>query len=128
MSPRDLGIASLWRPFQLCFQEPILLVLNVYLGLIYALLYTWFEAFPIVFTGIYLFNPGQNRLAFLGIVVGAIVIVIPYLVWLYFVQKKYLDEDGNMEPERHLPPAVFGSFLIPICLFWFEWSSRPALP
>ena len=38
MSPRDLAADVLVRPFTLNFQEPIVFVLNVYIGLIYALL------------------------------------------------------------------------------------------
>jgi DHA1 family multidrug resistance protein-like MFS transporter len=127
MQVKDLILSSLGRPFQLCFQEPILLALNVYLGLIYALLYTWFEAFPIVFVGIYHFNLGQNGLAFLGILVGSVIIMIPYSAWLYFVQEKQFDENGTIEPEKRLPPATVGAIFIPICMFWFGWSSRTSI-
>ena len=33
--------------------------------------YLWFEAFPIVFTQTYGFNPGESGLAFMGILVSA---------------------------------------------------------
>lgn len=71
---------SLWRPFQLCFTEPILLSTNLYLGLVYAILYCWFEAFPLVFADIYDFDLGQSGLAFLGLLVGAVVAMVPYIV------------------------------------------------
>ncbi|THY16582.1 MFS general substrate transporter [Aureobasidium pullulans] len=127
MQIKDVVSASFYRPFQLCFSQPILLVTNAYLALVYALLFTWFEAFPIVFTEIYHFNLGENGLAFLCIMVGAIVIMIPYCVWLYMVQEKQFDEQGNIAPENRLPPAIVGSFFIPICMFVFGWSSRESV-
>ncbi len=33
--------------------------------------------------------------------------------------------NGEIKPEYRLPAACFGSFTIPICLFWFGWSARP---
>lgn len=59
---REVVMMMLVRPFWLCFvSEPILLVQNVYLGLIYALLYCWFDAFPIVFMEMHGFNLGTSR-------------------------------------------------------------------
>jgi DHA1 family multidrug resistance protein-like MFS transporter len=127
MQVKDIVVASLWRPFQLCFQEPILLATNIYLGLIYALLYTWFEAFPVVFGGVYHFDAGRNGLAFIGILIGAGIIMIPYCVWLYYVQEQQFDSDGNIAPEKRLPPAIVGSFCIPICMFWFGWTSKASI-
>jgi DHA1 family multidrug resistance protein-like MFS transporter len=124
---KDIVIASLWRPFQLCFQEPILIATNIYLGLVYSLLYTWFEAFPIVFGGIYNFDPGRSGLAFLGTLIGAWGVMIPYCAWLYFYQEPEFDADGNIPPEKRLPPAIAGSWCIPICMFWFGWTSRPSV-
>lgn len=39
------------------------------------LLYIWFESFPIVFVGLYKFNLGEEGLAFVGILVGAIIVM-----------------------------------------------------
>ena len=50
-------------------------LLNLYIALIYGILYIWFESFVIVFVDIYGFGLGAEGLAFLGILVGAIVVV-----------------------------------------------------
>ena len=50
-------------------------LLNLYIALIYGLLYIWFESFAIVFVQIYGFGLGAEGLAFLGIFVGAILVV-----------------------------------------------------
>jgi DHA1 family multidrug resistance protein-like MFS transporter len=111
----DVLAASFYRPFQLCFTQPILLAPSAYLGLIYALLFTRFEGFPLVFNEIYHFNLGETGLAFLSIMVGAVIIMIPYSIWLYYDQEKQSDEDGNIAPEDRLPPTIIGS--LALCLF-----------
>jgi len=78
MTPRDFAVDILVRPFALNFQEPIVLVLNVYIGLIYALLYVWFESFPIVFIGIYHWREQMVGLSFLGIFVGTFLVIPPF--------------------------------------------------
>jgi DHA1 family multidrug resistance protein-like MFS transporter len=53
MKPKDVIQMSLLKPITLNFQEPIVFLLNLYIALIYGLLYIWFESFPLVFTEIY---------------------------------------------------------------------------
>jgi MFS transporter, DHA1 family, multidrug resistance protein len=124
MSPRDLAVGVLVRPFTLNFQEPIVLALNLYIGLIYALLYIWFESFPIVFIGIYRWREQLLGLSFLGIFVGALITIPPFFAYMYWVQEPKYNDKGELKPEQRMPVAIFGAFLVPICLFWFGWTSR----
>lgn len=63
------------RPITLNFTEPMVFLLNLYIALIYGLLYIWFESFPIVFVEMHGFNLGQLGLAFLGIFIGVLLVV-----------------------------------------------------
>ncbi|KXS94795.1 hypothetical protein AC578_4045 [Pseudocercospora eumusae] len=127
LRPKDLVVMSLVRPFHLLFTQPILLAQNIYLGLIYALLYCWFEAFPLVFGGIYGFNLGQQGLAYLGILVGCLIFTPPYFYWVHKYINPYTNDDGTIKPEKRLPAAIVGSFFLPVCLFWFGWSARESV-
>lgn len=124
MTGRDLLTMTLVRPFSLLFTEPIVFALDLYIALIYGLLYIWFESFPIVFEGIYGFSLGTLGLAYLGILIGTFAVLPPF-VWY---QHKYIEpkfnENGELTPEWRLTPAFVGAFAIPICLFWFGWTSR----
>ncbi|KIV98833.1 uncharacterized protein PV09_09404 [Verruconis gallopava] len=125
MAAKDIVMMILVRPITLNFLEPMVFLLNLYIALIYGLLYIWFESFPIVFVEIYGFNLGEEGLAFLGILLGAIIVIVPFFWYL----KKYVEPrvglDGSIKPEDRLPAACVGAFAIPICLFWFGWASRP---
>ena len=127
MSPRDLAVDVLVRPFALNFQEPIVFVLNLYIGLIYALLYIWFESFPIVFVGIYHWREQLVGLSFLGLFVGAFLVMPPFFAYLYYVQEPKYNEKGDLKPEERMPVAIVGALIVPICLLWFGWTSRESV-
>lgn len=39
----------LFRPFTMIWREPVLVLVTLYMGLVYGILYLFFEAFPISF-------------------------------------------------------------------------------
>jgi DHA1 family multidrug resistance protein-like MFS transporter len=91
------------------------------------LLYIWFESFPLVFIEVYGFDLGLEGAAFLGILIGTLIACGCIFCWLYFYQEKQFDENGNIQPEKRLMPAMVGCFFVPITLFWFGWSSRVSI-
>jgi DHA1 family multidrug resistance protein-like MFS transporter len=127
MSRRDLAVEILVCPFALNFQEPIVFALNAYIGLIYALLYIWFESFPVVFIGIYHWREQMVGLSFLGLFVGAFIVMPPFFAYLYYVQEPKYNANGELRPEERMPVAIVGALLVPICLFWFGWTSRASV-
>ncbi|KAL4964012.1 uncharacterized protein BDV14DRAFT_201267 [Aspergillus stella-maris] len=56
---------SLLIPSKITLLDPAILFLNCYTSLTYGIFYSFFEAFPIVYQGIYGFNLGEMGLAFL---------------------------------------------------------------
>ncbi|CAJ2504903.1 Uu.00g122970.m01.CDS01 [Anthostomella pinea] len=127
MKPKDIIMMSLVKPITLNFTEPMVFLLNLYIALIYSLLYIWFESFVTVFIGIYGFTLGEEGLAYLGILVGAFAVIPPFFLYLHYKLEPKFDENGNLEPEQRLKPAFVGAFCIPICLFWFGWTSRESV-
>ncbi|KAK8117412.1 uncharacterized protein PG998_005693 [Apiospora kogelbergensis] len=100
-------LVMLGRAFTLTFREPVILLVDLYAGLLYGVLFLWFESFPLVYGDIYHFSSGEQGLVFMGI------FVVPRM------------RDGTFVPENLLPPTFVGCFALPICLFWFGWTSRP---
>ncbi len=124
MGGKEIVQMTLVRPFTMCFTEPMIFLLNMYIALIYGLLYIWFESFPIVFIEIYGFSLGTQGCAFLGILIGAFIVLPPFIYYqMKYIEPKF-NEKGELQPEWRLPPSFVGAFCIPICLFWFGWSSR----
>jgi MFS transporter, DHA1 family, multidrug resistance protein len=119
----------LGRAVVLTFTEPIVLSLDMYTALLYGLLFIWFESFPLVFGDIYHFTIPQQGLVFLGILVGGLITVPLYLLWLRFsIVPRMAANNTAFRPEHLLPPTFLGALALPACLFWYGWTSRDGVP
>jgi DHA1 family multidrug resistance protein-like MFS transporter len=82
MGTKDIVMMSLVRPISMTFTEPIVLAIDLYVGLIYAVLYSYFESFPIVYgPGGYGWSLGVSTLPFAALLVGAFISYAVYAVW-----------------------------------------------
>ncbi|KAH8738440.1 major facilitator superfamily domain-containing protein [Ilyonectria robusta] len=118
---------ALTRPWVLLFKEPIVLLTSVYIAIIYGTLYLNFAAFPIVFQVERGWSPGIGGLPFIGTAVGVVLATLTAV----FDNKRYTRlvaaKGGIVEPEARLPPAMVGSIMIPVGLFWFAWTCGPTI-
>ncbi|CAN9442935.1 unnamed protein product [Alternaria alternata] len=119
---------ALIRPWQLLFREPIVLLLSLYMAVVYGTLYMLFGAFPIVYQQGRGWSQGIGGLAFLGVAVGMI-LATAYSIWDNKRYNKVADASpgGVAPPEARLPPAILGSIVMPIGLFWFAWTNGPSI-
>ncbi|KAL2312290.1 Transporter mfs1 [Schizosaccharomyces pombe] len=116
------------RPIILCVSEPIVLSLTIYIGLVYSILYLWFEAFPILFTTVYHFTTIENGLVYMGILVGSVLTVAFYFIYLRKVMiPKFVENKGKFPAEEILIISFPAAFFIPISLFWFGWTGRESV-
>jgi len=127
LSVRDVAVESLWRPVQMMVLDPAIAFTAVYTALVYGIYYSFFEAFPMVYIGMYGFSLGQMGLTFLSITVGVTLGIAGYWSYVYWVVEPEIREKGLGAPERRLIPALFVSFLCPVGLFIFAWASNPSV-
>ncbi|KIW37361.1 uncharacterized protein PV06_10405 [Exophiala oligosperma] len=125
ISFNELAINQLWKPIEICLKDPAVLFTNVYTSLIYGIYYSFFEAFPFVYIGIYGFNIGELGIVFTNIVVGCIIGIIIYVSYVYFYLEPDIKKNGLRAQEHRLVPALFAVTLMPAGLFWFGWTSEP---
>ncbi|KAL2819240.1 major facilitator superfamily domain-containing protein [Aspergillus granulosus] len=115
----------LFRPIQMLFLEPILILITIYLALVYGILYLFFEAYPISFQEVRGWtNGGVAGLPFLGIMIG-VFCGVALIIWqtkTRFARK--LAKHGRVVPEERLVPMMIASVLLPAGLFWFGWTSN----
>ena len=124
---RQMMTVTLMRPVHMVIREAIVLFSCLYLALTYAIFYLFFEAYPIIFEGLYHMNTGVAGLAFLPIVIGA-VIAFGIFVWYDNVLQRAQKANADwaaIEEYRRLPLACLGGPLYAISLFWLGWSATP---
>lgn len=117
----EIVVETLIRPFQMLVEEPILLLMSLYVSLVYGLLYAYFFSFPVVFVEGYGWDDAKTGLTFCSVLIGVALalLVTPML------EKRYLAKGENVTPEDRLPGMLVGGPWVPISLFIFGWTAPP---
>lgn len=126
---QELSIA-LTRPWILLFREPLVLLTSLYVAIIYGTLYMFFAGFPIVFQYTRGWSQGVAGLPFVGVAIGVCLATLVAGI----DNKRYVrlceeidGRGGTVEPEARLGIAMAGSFVVPIGLFLFAWTTYPSV-
>ncbi|OAX77740.1 hypothetical protein ACJ72_07958 [Emergomyces africanus] len=118
---------NLSRPFVMAIFEPICIFWNLYIAVVYAILYLCFVAYPIVFRGIRGWSVGESGLAFLGIGAGSLTTVAAEPLLRRMINKHKLDpKTGKVPPESMVSVVCIAAVLIPVGELWFAWTCAPA--
>lgn len=125
MSGKEIAFDALIKPWEMNILDPAILFTTFYAALCYAIFYSFFEVFPLVFPDIYGFSPGESGLAFLAVPVGVTSTALISLLHYHFWVEPGLIINGSPDPEVWLRPGLIGNFLVPIGLFVFGASKVP---
>lgn len=122
---KTLSVALI-RPFRM-FSEPIVLATSLFMAMVYAIFYLFFEAYPIIFGGVYQMSTGMSALAFIPMPIGACLDIILVMWWERYLERaKARNAPWALNEEyRRMPLACIGGPLCAISLFWLGWSARP---
>ncbi|KAJ3714894.1 major facilitator superfamily domain-containing protein [Lentinula guzmanii] len=116
---------TLYRPFQMLAEEPILVLVTAYMSIVYGLLYALFEAFPIIFMDRHGLSSSQNGLIFIGVGIGS---TLGAFVNWYLTQNLYVPHyarwKGFPPAEYRLWGAMVGSPALVIGTFWLGWTGN----
>ncbi|TQV93115.1 multidrug resistance protein [Cordyceps javanica] len=120
--------AALTRPWIFLFREPIVFIASIYVVIIYGTMYLNFAAYPIVFQRARGWGVGLGGVAFVGTAIGVILATVAaYFDYKYYIKAQKSKDTLILPPEYRLRSTIVGSFLIPIGLFWFAWTSQPSI-
>ena len=113
---------ALTRPWVL-FIDPISLLCDIYLAVVFTLQYMLFSIYPIVFQKMRGWNAGVGQLPLIGTILGAM--LGAFIIFLDTRRRKKHALSGNyLEPEDRLLMAMIGGIGFAITMFWFAWTSQ----
>ncbi|KAL2268390.1 hypothetical protein VTJ83DRAFT_3236 [Remersonia thermophila] len=124
--------ANLSRPFVLAATEPILWFFNIWISIVYGILYLCFVAYPIVFTLHRGWSVSQTGLSFLGIGVGTLLAISLEPAWRRLIDRVGVRRRPDpLDPARAGPEATALVMTIGACLtaagqLAFSWTCLPA--
>jgi DHA1 family multidrug resistance protein-like MFS transporter len=118
MSVKEITFNALIKPWEINLLDPAILFTTLFTGLVYGLLYTYYEVFPIVYGTIYHFGDTLG-LAYLANLVGVGLCVPVYLAYYrYIVERKTAGKD-QAPPEHFLVAGIWSCWILPAGLFIF---------
>ncbi|KAM3562183.1 hypothetical protein ARSEF4850_002867 [Beauveria asiatica] len=148
LTPRELFLRAILRPFKLLVFSPICAICNVFVGIAYGYLYIMFTSITPLFEQQYGFDGVRAGLAFLGLGLGSMLGVAYFSSASDgYIKKKAKeaaelaaddgDDDGGeagmprrrpsvgaIKPEYRLPPLRLGAVLLPAGLFIYGWTAQ----
>ncbi|PLN79116.1 MFS general substrate transporter [Aspergillus taichungensis] len=117
---------NLSRPLIMAVFEPICLFWNLYIGIIYSVLFLCFVGYPIVYQELRGWEPGLAGLGYCGIGAGVALAVSAEPLLRRLIAAHPRDPaTGQVAPEATVCVICIGSVLIPIGELWFSWTARP---
>ena len=132
---KKIATFVLLRPAQMLAGDLIVSLMSIYVAFIFAVLFGFFEAFPVIFRGVHHMSIGVSGLPFISVGLGLISGVVLYVLldhFIYFPKnpdgtRGRRDENGNIiwaAPEEKLLVGKIGAVCLPIALFWMGWTGR----
>ncbi|KAF4442552.1 mfs multidrug transporter [Fusarium austroafricanum] len=122
-----IGKAML-KPWHMCIFEPVSLVLGLYTGFSFAMIFSFFGSYSYVYSTVYHFDARQTGLCYIGLIIGILLGVVMFAVFDTTLYQKQVARTGDKAaPEYRLYAALVGSILVPIGLFWYAWAPRDFL-
>ncbi|KAK0261239.1 hypothetical protein LTS09_004503 [Friedmanniomyces endolithicus] len=119
---------NLSRPFVMTVTEPICIFWDVYIALVYGILYLCFVAYPIVFSELRGWSPSMSGLAFCGIGVGSMIVIVSEPLIRKMINAHKPDpesETGDVPPEAMVSVVCIAAILLPVGEMWFAWTGTP---
>ncbi|XXG99865.1 hypothetical protein Hte_006206 [Hypoxylon texense] len=122
LTPGELLTRSIVRPAKMIIFSPVTLLLSMYGGLLFGLIFLLFTTFPSVFESQYSFSPSIAGLAYLGLGIG----MICGLIGFSLLSDKLLGQAGGgtvAKPEKRLILMKWFAPVTPIGCFIYGWSA-----
>lgn len=127
ISVREAMKTNLSRPFVMTATEPILWFWDLYIAVIYGILYLCFVAYPLIFSGIRGWSPGITGLSFAGVGIGTMMAIVFEPLIRRMIEMHPVDPaTGKRAPESAVSIVCIAALLCPIGQLWFSWTSVPA--
>lgn len=122
---RKLNLAqSMLTPWKFIFTSPITMLLCLYSGFVYGLLYLLLTTITEVFVTNYGWSIGVSGLSYLGIGFGFLLGVFIIGSTSDRMMAKHTQKNNNVAvPEIRLKASIYMSILIPLSFWWYGWSA-----
>ncbi|KAG8627544.1 hypothetical protein KVT40_005027 [Elsinoe batatas] len=117
------------RPLVMLFTEATLFFTALYLSMVYALQYLYFQAYPIIFGRIYHLDQDRIGLAYIPMIFGVFLALVIFLLYgTYYDNAAKQEKSWTKSPEAsRLPIACIGGPGMPLGLLALGLLAKPSI-
>ncbi|KAI0977182.1 major facilitator superfamily domain-containing protein [Xylaria arbuscula] len=121
--PKQVLQKAIVRPAKLIIFSPIVLLISLYAGILFGIIFLLFSTFPSVFEETYGFSTGVSGLAYLGLGLGFVggLVVFSILSDKLLGQK---EDGGVVQPEKRLILMKWIAPIAPLGCFLYGWTAQ----
>ena len=127
LKPSAVVFDAMIKPFEITLKDPAIAFVNIYTSLTYGIYYSFFEVFPLVYTGLYSFSTGMIGVVFLCVLVSVLLAIVVYASYIKWHLNPDMMKNGMRAQEQRLLPALFGCLGPPVGLFLFAWTANQSI-
>lgn len=122
-------LTTVSRPVRMFFTEAIVFFSSIYVSLVFAILFLFFQAYIYIFRDMYGLSTSSATLAYIPMGVGTLLswpLCIYYDSYLARAESRGAPW-ARIEEYRLLPLACAGGPILVISLFWLAWTSNSSI-
>ena len=118
---------TIFNPIKMLVTEPLVILLSLNVGFIFAVIFQFFISIPAVLSLTYGFTIYQAGLAFIAAIAGALLAAVTATIIdkLTFARVAKKSLNTIVPIELRMIPGIVGSVLITASLFWIAWTASP---
>ena len=123
----QMATHTLINPVKMLVAEPIVVLLSLYVGFLFAVIFQFFILIPVVLSMTYKFQRYQVGLAFTSAIGGALLAALIVVIMDLPSSATRPRHGRNPELEYRLRPGMLGGILVTGSLFWIAWTADPKI-
>ncbi|KAF9875581.1 hypothetical protein CkaCkLH20_06962 [Colletotrichum karsti] len=123
LTPSQILVGAFVRTGKLLIFSPVVLIMSVYVGLVFGLLYLLFTTITPIFQGVYGFGAEIVGLAYLGIGIGELCSLFVFGTLSDRVSKWRAKSEGRSVPEHRLILMIWFAPSMTIGFFIYGWTA-----
>ena len=125
---KDMTFVTFVQPLKMLVMEPLVIILSVYVGFIFAVTFQFFISIPAVLELTYGFTVQQVGIAFIAATIGSVLATAMSAAIDFSVPHWCTkNHDGTVPEEYRMLPAMIGGPLVITSLFWIAWTAKPSI-
>ena len=123
----EMANVTIVHPLKMIVSDPITIMLSLYVGFIFATIFQFFIAVPVVLKLTYMFTVQDSGVAFVAAIVGVLVAMVTSTALEVFAQSIMgsRSHDGRPALEYRMLPGIFGGMGMTASFFWIAWTAKP---